>query len=320
MKPEHDNCRASDRGATDRNATDRREARSVRNSTHQHPHARTPIGGTLALTALLWITAAAYLVPLLVMLTGSMRTADAVLDPAAPVLPRAGDLAQAVENYRAVWTDTSTDFPTYLRNSVLVALLSTVGMTLSSACAAYAFARMRFLGRSGLFVLVLATLMIPSTVIIAPQFVLFKHMGWIGTFRPLWVPAFCGGAFSIFLLRQVFLTIPRELDEAAAIDGCSTFGVFWRVILPVARPALVVVALLQFIGSWNDFVGPLIFINQPHMYTLSLGVYMFQSQHGQTPWNLSMAASVIAVAPVLLVFLLAQKAIIDGVATQGLKE
>lgn len=315
MNPERDNLRATDRGATDR-----REARSVRNSTHPRLQARTPIGGTLALTALLWITAAAYLVPLLVMLTGSMRTADAVLDPAAPVLPRAGDLAQAVENYRAVWTDTSTDFPTYLRNSVLVALLSTVGMTLSSACAAYAFARMRFRGRSALFVLVLATLMIPSTVIIAPQFVLFKHMGWIGTFRPLWVPAFCGGAFSIFLLRQFFLTIPRELDEAAAIDGCSTFGVFWRVILPVARPALVVVGLLQFIGSWNDFVGPLIFINQPHMYTLSLGVYMFQSQHGQTPWNLSMAASVIAVAPVLLVFLLAQKAIIDGVATQGLKE
>jgi multiple sugar transport system permease protein len=193
-------------------------------------------------------------------------------------------------------------------------------MTLSSAAAAYAFARMRFRGRTALFVLVLATLMIPSTVIIAPQYLLFKQLGWIGTFRPLWVPAFCGGAFSIFLLRQFFLTIPRELDEAAAIDGCSSFGVFWRIILPVARPALVVVALLQFIGSWNDFVGPLVFINQPHMYTVSLGVYMFQSQQGQTPWNLTMAASVIAVVPVLIVFLLAQKAIIEGVATQGLKE
>ena len=272
------------------------------------------------LTALLWLTAIAYLAPLLFMLAGSMRTADAVLDPARGLLPGPGDVPTAIDNYRAVWTDPSTDFPTYLRNSLLVAALSTVGMTLSSACAAYAFARIRFRGRTALFVLVLATLMIPPTVVIAPQYLLFKQLGWIGTFRPLWVPAFCGGAFSIFLLRQFFLTIPRELDEAAAIDGCSTFGVFWRVVLPVARPALVVVALLQFIASWNDFVGPLIFLNQPHMYTLSLGVYMFQSQHGQTPWNLSMAASVIAILPVLLVFLLAQRAIIEGVATQGLKE
>jgi multiple sugar transport system permease protein len=281
---------------------------------------RTPLPDRVLLTALLWLTAAAYLTPLLFMLTSSFKTADGVLDPSASVLPRFSDTVQAIDNYRAVWTDSATDFPTYLRNSLLVAMLSTIGMTLSSAAAAYAFARMRFRGRTALFVLVLATLMIPSTVIIAPQYLLFKQLGWIGTFRPLWVPAFCGGAFSIFLLRQFFLTIPRELDEAAAIDGCSSFGVFCRVILPVARPALVVVALLQFIGSWNDFVGPLVFINQPHMYTVSLGVYMFQSQQGQTPWNLTMAASVMAVVPVLLVFLLAQKAIIEGVATQGLKE
>ena len=280
----------------------------------------SPLPGRVLLSALLWITAAAYLTPLLFMLTSSMKTADAVLDPSRSPLPAMGDAATALENYRAVWTDSSTDFPTYLRNSVLVAMLSTIGMTLSSACAAYAFARMRFRGRGALFVLVLATLMIPATVVIAPQYLLFKKLGWIGTFAPLWAPAFFGGAFSIFLLRQFFLTIPRELDEAAAIDGCSSFGVFWRVILPVARPALIVVALLQFIGSWNDFFGPLVFINRPDMYTLSLGVYMFQSQHGQTPWNLSMAASVIAVVPVLLVFLLAQKAIIEGVATQGLKE
>ena len=289
-------------------------------STHPPNTRRRPLSQRTLLTAVLWLTAAAYLAPLLFMLSSSLRTADEVLDPSAGVLPRPGDAAQMIDNYRAVWTSTATDFPTYLRNSLLVATLSTVGMTLSSAAAAYAFARMRWRGRDALFVLVLATLMIPPTVIIAPQYLLFKQLGWIGTFAPLWVPAWFGGAFSIFLMRQFFLTIPRELDEAAAIDGCSSFGIFWRVILPVARPALVVVALLAFIGSWNDFVGPLIFINQPHMYTVSLGVYMYQSQHGQTPWNLAMAASVISVVPVLLVFLLAQKAIIEGVATQGLKE
>jgi len=285
-----------------------------------HTSRQTALSDRVLLSGLLWLTAAVYLAPLLIMLTGSFRSADAVLDPGAGVLPRLDDAAQAVDNYREVWTSAAADFPTYIRNSLMVAMLSTIGLTLSSAAAAYAFARMRWRGRDALFVLVLATLMIPPTVIIAPQYLLFKHLGWIGTFAPLWVPAWFGSAFSIFLLRQFFLTIPRELDEAAAIDGCSSLGIFWRVILPVARPALVVVALLAFIGSWNDFAGPLIFINQPHMYTVSLGVYMFQSQHGQTPWNLSLAASVIAVVPVLAVFLLAQKAIIEGVATQGLKE
>src|SRR5205814_132569 len=132
------------------------------------------------------------------------------------------------------------------------------GMVLSSSVVAYGFSRIRWRGRDAVFTLVLATMMIPFTVIMAPQYLLFKHLGWIGSLRPLWVPAWFGGAFSIFLLRQFFLGIPRELDEAAQIDGCSSWGTFWRVIVPLSRPALAVVALFHFIYVWNDFLAPLI--------------------------------------------------------------
>jgi len=150
--------------------------------------------------------------------------------------------------------------------------------------------------------------------------VMFRHLGWVGTFLPLWVPCCFGGAFSIFLLRQFFLTIPRELDEAARIDGCSHWGVFWRVILPNARPALVVVALMQFIATWNDFLGPLLFLNKQEKYTLSLGLQMYQSQHGGTPWNLVMAASVLVVLPVLALYVLGRRMFVEGVAATGIKE
>jgi multiple sugar transport system permease protein len=187
---------------------------------------------------------------------------------------------------------------------------------------AYGFARLRWRGRDATFLCVLATMMIPFTVIMAPQYLLFKHLGWIGTLMPLWVPAWfgAGGAFSIFLLRQFFMGIPRELDEAATLDGCSHFGVFRHVILPLSRPALVVVALLQFIATWNDFAAPLVFINHQEQYTAALGLHMYQTEHTTTPWNLVMAASVMVIAPVMVVFLFAQRALIEGVATQGLKE
>jgi multiple sugar transport system permease protein len=169
-------------------------------------------------------------------------------------------------------------------------------------------------------VVVLATMMIPFTVIMAPQYLLFKHLGWIGSLKPLWVPAWFAGGFSIFLLRQFFMGIPRELDEAARIDGCTHFGTFRHIIIPLARPALVVVALLQFIGTWNDFSAPLVFLNHQDTYTAALGLHMYQTEHTTTPWNLVMAASVMVIAPVLVLFLFAQRSLIEGVATQGLKD
>lgn len=285
---------------------------------------------------MLAVVALAFLLPLGWMVLTSAGPADAETAGIAGVLPRLpapdggalsptgpaywGALVDAArDNYTHVLTDESADFPLYARNTLIITFLSVIGMVLSSAVVAFGFSRVRWRGRDAVFVLVLATMMIPWPVIMAPLYLVFKHLGWIGSFKPLWVPAFFGGAFSIFLLRQFFLGIPRELDEAAMIDGCSLPGIFWRITLPLAKPALVVVALFQCIATWNDFIGPLIFLNHEAKYTLALGLFMYQSQHGGTPWNLVMAASVLIIVPVVIIFLIAQRAFIEGIATQGVK-
>ncbi len=228
--------------------------------------------------------------------------------------------AQVRSNYTAVIDSDIADFHLYVRNSLLVALLSVTGMTVSSAIVAYGLARIRWRGSGLVFALVVGTMMIPFTVIMAPQFLLFRSLGWIGSLAPLWVPAWFGGGFSIFLLRQFYMNIPRELDEAARLDGCSHAGVFRHIILPLSLPALAVVALLQFVVSWNDFTGPLVFINHPSQYTVSIGLQMYQTAHGGTPWNLVMVASLLVITPVLLVFALAHRAFVRGAALDGLKE
>jgi multiple sugar transport system permease protein len=210
-------------------------------------------------------------------------------------------------------------FVVYARNTLLVTVLAVTGAVCSNAVVAYAFARMRWKGRDFLFAVTLATMMIPFPVLMVPTFALFKSLGWVGTFRPLWVPAFFGSAFSIFLLRQFFRTIPMELSEAAKIDGCSEWRIFTDIVLPLARPALAVVALFTFLGTWNDFLGPLIYLSDQETFTLSLGLQAYQSQHGGTQWNLLMAAATIVILPVLVVFFFAQKAFIQGIATSGLK-
>ena len=195
-------------------------------------------------------------------------------------------------------------------------MANTIGMTLSSAVVAYGFARTRFRGRDKLFLVVLMTMMLPFHVLIIPRFILFKELGWLDTFLPLIVPNFFGGAFSIFLLRQYFMTIPLDLDEAARIDGAGHFRIFWHIILPLARPALGVVAVFEFLASWRDFFGPLIYLNSGDKFTVPLGLYAFQSEYF-TEWHLFMAASAVAMAVPLLVFFVAQKYFIEGVALVG---
>jgi multiple sugar transport system permease protein len=213
----------------------------------------------------------------------------------------------------------------WARNSLTIAVLVVIGTTISSAIVAYGFAKIRFRGRGVLFTLMLSTMMIPFPVTMVSMFIIFKWLGdhtgiaWLGTFRPLWVPAWFGSAFSIFLLRQFFMTIPDELSEAARIDGCSELGIFFRIILPLARPALSVVALFSFLGVWNDFLGPLVYLQHSHQFTLALGLEAFQSQLGGSQWNLLMAASVLVILPVVILFFVAQKTFIEGIATTGIK-
>jgi multiple sugar transport system permease protein len=151
-----------------------------------------------------------------------------------------------------------------------------------------------------------------------PLYGLFRELGLIGTLLPLWLPTFFGSAFNIFLLRQFFLTVPTELSDAARIDGCSEFDIFWRILLPLAKPALAVVALFHFLYTWNDFLGPFIFLSEPETFTMALGLQQYQSQHGGSEWHLLMAASVLLVVPVVTLFFLAQRTFIQGISTTGM--
>lgn len=210
-------------------------------------------------------------------------------------------------------------FLVYGINTFVLATLIVSGTVISNSIVAYSFARLRWRGRQAAFAITLATMMVPFPVLMVPIFQLFKELGWIGTFRPLWVPAWFGAAFNIYLLTQFFKSIPFELSEAAKIDGCSEWGIFTKLILPLSIPALAVVALFSFMGSINDFLGPMIYLNDQQTFTLSLGLQAYQSQHGGTDWNLLMAASSIVVAPVIILFFFTQKLFIQGIAVTGLK-
>lgn len=210
-------------------------------------------------------------------------------------------------------------FLVYARNTIVIALLVVSGTVASNALVAYSFARLRWKGRDLAFAATVATMMVPFPVLMVPTFSLFEKLHWIGTFRPLWVPAWFGSAFSIFLLRQFFKTIPFELSEAAKIDGAGEWRIFRDIILPLSKPALAVVALFAFMGAWNDFLGPLIYLQYQQTFTLSQGLQFYQSMHGGSQWNLLMAASTMVVAPVIILFFFAQKLFIQGIAITGLK-
>jgi len=210
-------------------------------------------------------------------------------------------------------------FFSYAWNTLTICVLSTAGMVLSSSLVAYGFSRIDWKGRDVLFMIVLATMMVPFPVTLLPLYGIFRSLHWIGTFRPLWVPAWFAGAFNIFLLRQFFMTIPRDLSDSARIDGCTELRMYFWLILPLARPALAVVALFHFMHNWNDFMGPLIYLVDQKKFTLALGLQFYQSQHGGTEWNMLMAASTLVVAPIIVLFFLTQKTFIQGIAMTGLK-
>ena len=210
-------------------------------------------------------------------------------------------------------------FVVYFFNTVVISLLIVAGTVASNSVVAYSFARLKWPGRDFAFAVTLATMMVPFPVLMVPTFGLFRWLDWIGTYRPLWVPAWFGAAFSIFLLRQFYMSIPFELSEAAKLDGASEWRIFRDVIMPLSKPALAVVALFAFMGAWNDFLGPLIYILDQKNFTLALGLQAFQSQNGGSQWNLLMAASAMVIAPVIILFFFTQRLFIQGIAVTGLK-
>ncbi|GIQ61858.1 hypothetical protein PACILC2_04260 [Paenibacillus cisolokensis] len=206
----------------------------------------------------------------------------------------------------------------YTVNTVWITLLSVIGALLSSSFIAYAFAKLKWPGRNIWFVVLLGTMMLPPQVTMIPLFLFFKQLGWIDTYLPLTVPYFFGSAFYIFLMRQFFMTIPKELSEAAKIDGSTEFYIWWRIFIPLSKPALATLAIFTFMMAWNDFLGPLIYLNDPDQFTLALGLRSFQQQYG-TRWNVMMAASLIVMLPTLVMFFSFQKYFIEGVTLTGVK-
>jgi multiple sugar transport system permease protein len=261
----------------------------------------------------LCLLAALFVMPFLWMLGTSLTPAAEVIRIDRPILPR----HPAWGNYYEALT--VMPFALFLKNTLIVALLCVIGQTMSAALVAFAFARLRFPGREPLFLVVLATMMLPPQVTMIPQFILFTIPGWIDSLKPLIVPSFFAeGAFYIFILRQFFLTIPRDLEEAARLDGCNTFQVFWHVALPASRPALATVALFSFIYNWNDFLRPLIYTQSLETKTLAVGLNSFKDMHG-TEYHLMMAASVAVLLPVIVIFFFTQRYFTEGVVMSGVK-
>lgn len=224
---------------------------------------------------------------------------------------------------RFVWSNypqglTYVPFFLYMRNSTVYAVLAVVGALFSNPLAAYGFSRLAWPGRDAFFVVTISTLMLPYTVTLIPVFVIYRHLGWVNTYLPLVVPAFLGSPFYIFLLRQFMLTIPRELSEAARMDGANELGIYWRIILPLIRPALAAVALFEFTRAWKDFLGPLIYLNSDKLYVVSVGLQQYK-QEFNTQWAFLMAASTAATLPIIVLFYLTQRTFIQGIALTGIK-
>jgi len=270
-------------------------------------------GNRLVVMAILFVGVVLFLVPVYVMLAMAFKSQAEVATTTIWAWPKNPTLV----NFHEVLTNPNVSFSLFLKNSSFIAFTSTFGVVASSAAAAYAFARMEFAGRDRLFLVLLATMMLPGIVTMIPSYVMYAQIGWVNTFKPLIVPAFFGGgAFNIFLLRQAYLGIPRELDEAAVLDGASHWTIFLRVILPLAKPTLITVAIFAFMGSWRDFMGPLLYLNDPDKQTLELGLSTYTALQGEK-WHLLMAGSVLVMIPIVILFFVGQRYFVKGIVMSG---
>lgn len=252
------------------------------------------------------------MLPLAWMLSTSLKGLGTVTTLPPQWIPRPAQWSNYLDVFRLV------PFGQYVWNTCVITLWDVTGKILSCSLVAFSFARLRWRGRETVFLIMLATMMLPPQVTLIPQFVVFKNLELIDTIAPLVLPNWLGGPFLTFLLRQFFMSIPLDLDDAARMDGASLFGIYWRVVLPLSKPALAAVAIFMFNGSWNDFFGPLIYLHSREKYTIALGLRSFQDQN-YTEWHLLMAASLVAMLPVLLIFFFAQKYFIQGIVFTGVK-
>jgi multiple sugar transport system permease protein len=278
----------------------------------RRPRREGSIGWRVAAYALLVGLSATYLLPLLWMIATSLKTGPQSIQTPPSLIPNP-----------LVWDNYPTALAKLglgqaLTNSMIYAIPSVIGTLISSSLVAYGFARISWPGRDAMFIVLLATMMLPSQVTFIPLYVIYAKLGWVGTYLPLIVPTFLGNPFFIFLLRQFFRSIPADLSDAARIDGASELRILTRIVIPLSVPALITVGLFTFIDKWGDFFGPIVYLRDPKLYPLSVAVQTFQSSH-KTDWPLSMAASVVIAAPLVIIYFFAQRKFIEGITLTGIK-
>jgi multiple sugar transport system permease protein len=280
-------------------------------------HHRKEVVSKSGIYALLILGSLIFVLPLILMVSTSLKSYTEINQYPPTFLPK--EIVPG--NYAEAWNYKNTNFPRWTFNTVFIIGATLPGVLLTSSLCAYGFARLKFPGRNLWFMLTLASIMLPPQVTLIPLYILFHKLGWLNTFAPLIIPAwFGGGALNIFLLRQFFMQIPRDLDEAAIIDGAGHLMIWWRIYVPLARPAMISVALLTILGIWNDFLGPFIYLTTPDNYTLALGLNVFRNVFPSIVRNdLIMAISTLMVLPMILMFLFAQRYIVQGFVTSGLK-
>ena len=266
--------------------------------------------GLLYLILLLF--AMAFILPFFFLLTGSFKTSSDLFHVPFRWLPS----KFTFDNYKQVFTN--IPFFRYLKNTLIIVIFNMIGALISNSLIGYGFARLRWPGRDKVFLIVIATMILPYQVTLIPLYIMYTKVRWVGTFLPLIVPGFFGNAFFIFLMRQFLVGIPREITESARIDGANEFRIFWQLIMPISKPVLATVAIMSFMNSWKDFLGPLVFLGSDKLYTLSLAASMLRSNLNPN-WELLLALGVVMVLPVLILFFVLQKYFIQGITMSGIK-
>lgn len=272
------------------------------------------IGHKVLVYGLLLFLSFLFLFPLFWMVTSALKVESQIFKWPPQWIPN----PVMWSNFQDAFSNPLLPFGQFIKNTLIIEVGVLAGRLISCTLVAYGFARLNAPGKNFLFGLLLATLLLPNVAILIPQYILFYRIGWVNTFLPLIVPAWFGNAYAIFLMRQFFMTIPRELEEAAVIDGASTFRIIWSVIVPLSIPVLSVIAILTFKDTWNEFLNPLLYLREPSMYTVSVGLAYFNGQY-DVKMNLLMAASVTLMLPIVILFIVAQRSFVEGISLTGLK-
>ena len=253
-----------------------------------------------------------FMLPFLWMISSALKPTADIFDVPVRLIPKNVIFSNFPESIEAI------NFFGYLGNTFIYAIGIMIGAVLSNVFIAYGFSRIQWPGRDVVFIIVIATMMLPAQVRFIPLFITYSRWGWLDTFLPLIVPAFFGNAFFIFMIRQFMLSFPVELDDAARIDGANELRIFWHIVLPLSKAAIITVAIFEFMHGWHDFINPLVFLRNPDMYTLSVGLRLYFTQHG-AEWGLLMAAATLFTLPMVVVFFFAQRTFIEGIALTGIK-